>query len=153
MRHLSIPEWHDLAEEGAAIPMRIQVKGNSMFPLIRINRDYVTICPLKERPQAGDIVMFADPERDRYVLHRAWQVEADRVLTWGDNCKKPDGWIPAELVWGKAVLIERGKRSIKPDRKAGLRLAGFWHRAGKIWRFTARHYHILRRRVSTLAKR
>ena len=153
MRRLSIPEWHELAQEGAAIPMRILIKGNSMFPLIRVNRDYVTIYPLEECPEVGDIVMFADPGRNRYVLHRAWQVREDRVLTWGDNCRAPDGWIPLEMIWGKAVLIERGKRNIEPDRKAGMHLARIWHRVGKVWRFSARYYRTLKSRILRLKKR
>ena len=147
MRQLTIAEWHNMAQKGITIPMRTLIRGNSMYPLIRINRDYVTISPLEERPEAGDIVMFADPGKDRYVLHRVWQVAEDRVLTWGDNCSAPDGWMPLEMVWGKAVLIERGKRTIKPDRKTGLRLARFWHRAGWIWRLARRYYHAVIRRI------
>ena len=153
MHRLSITEWHDLAGEGAPIPMRILIRGNSMFPLIRINRDYVTIYPLQGRPETGDIVMFAIPERNRYVLHRAWKVEDDRVLTWGDNCKNPDGWLPLEMIWGKAVLIERGKRDIRPDRKAGMRLARLWHHVGWIWRLSARYYHKARKQIGQLKAR
>ena len=91
MRQLTISEWHSMAREGTAIPVRILIKGDSMFPLIRINRDYVTVLPLDEQPEKGDIVMFADQVKQRYVLHRVWKIEGDRVMTWGDNCSRPDG--------------------------------------------------------------
>ena len=134
-QRISIPLWHAMAQTGCMIPMRIPIHGNSMYPLVRMDRDLVTIVPLQEIPQAGDIVLIADPSRDRYVLHRVWKAEGDRVLTWGDNCEKPDGWMPGNAIWGKAILIERGKRSITPDPEKGLRLARIWHRAGKAYRW------------------
>ncbi len=132
---LTVSEWHAMAQSGSTVPMRILIHGNSMYPLVRYERDMVTIMPLEEKPGVGDIVLFFDQPRDRYVLHRVWQAEEDRVLTWGDNCPGPDGWMPWDRVLGKVVLIERGKRNIKPDRAKGLRLARFWHRVGWIHRW------------------
>lgn len=131
---ITIPEWHQMAIEGNAPPMRIPIHGNSMFPLIRMDRDYVTIQPLKDMPKIGDIVLYDDPQRDRYVLHRVWKIHKKSILTWGDNCYYTDGWRPLDDIWGKAVLIERGKREIKPDPKKGLILAKIWHPTGKVYR-------------------
>ena len=147
MRQLTIPEWHNMALEGTKVPVRILISGDSMYPMIRKNRDYVTIYPLEEPPETGDIVLFSDPDRNRYVLHRVWQTGEDRVMTWGDNCIEPDGWMPLEMIWGRAVLIERGKRNIRPKRKTGMRIAGFWHRFGRIWRPARRYYLAVRRRI------
>ena len=133
-RILTIPEWHNMALQGIAPPMRIPIHGNSMFPLIRMDRDYVTIHPLNGMPEVGDIVLFDDPPRGRYVLHRVWKIDNDHILTWGDNCFQPDGWLPLEAIWGKAVMIERGKRQIRPDPKKGLLLAKIWHPVGKAYR-------------------
>ncbi len=137
-RSLSIPEWHRLALEDAAPPVRIQVQGTSMFPLIRAGRDYVTVVRPDGDPAMGDIVLVADPERDRYVMHRAWAVRDGMLLTWGDNCPAPDGWFPLTSYWGKAALIERGKRQLRPDPKKGLRWARFWHPTGKLYRLCRR---------------
>lgn len=135
-RSLSIPEWHALALEGKELPVRILINGVSMFPLIRRNRDYVTIMPLRGEPAEGDIVMFLNPRREGgYVLHRVWKVRDGRVLTWGDNCKKPDGWLQLEDIWGKAVLIERGGKRIVPDPEKGLSLAKAWHVLGREYRW------------------
>lgn len=115
--------------------MRIPINGVSMYPLIRRNRDMVTIMPLDGPFRIGDIVMFSDPRvSKRYVLHRVWQMDEDRVLTWGDNCDGPDAWMSRDCVWGRAVLIERGPKQIYPDAKKGLRLAKFWHRMGPLFR-------------------
>ncbi len=149
MERISLQQWHELAQQGNHLPMRIQVYGVSMYPLLRIKRDYVTIHPLDGMPQQGDIVLFSDPNRKaRYVLHRVWRVEKDGVLTRGDNCPGADGLIPFTHVWGKAVLIERGKRRITPDPVRGMRLARCWHILGRIYRPVHRLTSSVRYRLS-----
>lgn len=128
---IPVTEWHQLALQGTAIPIRIPINGVSMYPLIRRNRDMVTIIPLDHMPVPGDIVMFARPQQERYVLHRVWQVREGRLLTWGDNCDRPDGWMDREMIWGQAIRIERGRRDIRPDPIRGLRWARIWHPVGK----------------------
>ena len=137
-KKLSIPEWHQMATEGNAPPVRITLSGYSMNPLIRGYRDYVTVKPTEGRIEVGDIVLFCEIGTNRYVIHRVWILEEDRVLTWGDNCLKADGWIKKEDVWGKVVLIERGKRIIHPDPQKGIRWATFWHPLGRVYRFGRR---------------
>jgi len=113
---LSIAQWHEYAAQGVNMPMRIPIRGVSMYPLIRLDRDMVTIMPLDAAPHVGDIVLFADPlvER-RYVLHRLWAVSGTSVITWGDNCDGPDREMTMDCLWGKAVMIERGRCRIIPD--------------------------------------
>ena len=144
---LSIAEWHRMAKQGAAPPAHITLSGYSMNPLIRGYRDYVTIIPPDRPPVTGDIVLFHEAGRERYVVHRVWKIQDGRVLTWGDNCREADGWIPAEDVWGRVVLIERGKRSIRPDPEKGMRWARFWHQAGKAWRMAERIRNGIKRRI------
>ena len=146
-RSLSIPEWHRLAKEGTAPPVRIMLNGGSMFPLIRWNRDHVTIVPLEKVPVRGDIVLITDPQMERFVMHRVWEVRDGRILTWGDNCPKPDGWLPEEAIWGKAILIERGRRKIKADPRKGIRWAQFWHHARKGYFFLQRIKDGIERRI------
>ena len=140
MNHsISVPEWHKMAQQGDAPPVRIQLNGSSMEPLIRIRQDYVTIVHMEGFPGIGDIVLFSDPEKEaRYVVHRVWKTKKGKVLTWGDNCPKPDGWISEDYIWGKVVLIERGKRTIKPHPQTGMILAFFWHQAMKVYRIRER---------------
>ncbi len=137
-KSLSIPEWHRLIDEGNAPPVRIQLGGYSMSPLIRYQKDYVTIIPLEAPPIAGDIVLFSDPERERYVMHRVWKVKDDKALTWGDNCDQTDGWISMNQIWGKAVQVERGDKIIYMNARKGMRWAAFWHPVGKVYRFAYR---------------
>ncbi len=146
-RVLSIPEWHRMAQDGNAPPVRIQLNGFSMNPLIRGYRDYVTVIPLKDRPRVGDIVLFCEPGTSRYVMHRVWALRDGHVLTWGDNCARPDGWMPEDTVWGKISLIERGKREIQPDPHKGMKWAKFWHQIGKIYRLYQRYKARIIRRI------
>ena len=152
-RKLSIPEWHQLAQEGTNIPVRIPLSGWSMVPLIRVNRDLVTVIPLDTTPQIGDIVMFSEQDGKRYVMHRVWDIKDGEVLTWGDNCLRPDGWIPLKNLWGKAVLIERGKRKIRPDAAKGIKWARFWHQAGIIYRPYIRCKYALKNKIDQLRVR
>lgn len=147
---LSIPEWHQLAREGTKLPVRIPLAGWSMFPLVRYNKDYVTIVPLDSVPRIGDIVLYVEKNGERYVMHRVWEVREQEVLTWGDNCRYPDGWCPLEAVWGKAVLIERGIRKIEPDPARGMKWARFWHKAGIIYRLYKRYRDAVIRRIKKL---
>lgn len=130
-RVLSVAEWHRLCQAGAELQVRIPVNGASMQPLIRKNRDIVTILPLREPPKRGDIVLFQRPGRQVYVLHRLWRTEKGRVMTWGDNCPYPDGWMDQGQVWGIAAALHRGKWDGRLDtaaaRSAGLLLAHARH--------------------------
>ena len=149
-KSLAIPEWHQMATEGSAPPVRIPLNGGSMHPLIRWNRDYVTIVPVDRALIPGDIVLVAEPETGRYVMHRVWEIQGNQVLTWGDNCAFPDAWVSADAIWGRAILIERGHREILTDPKKGMRWAKFWHKAGKASRLLKRYWTAVVRRIKKL---
>ena len=149
-KSLSIPEWHQMALDGTAPPVRILLNGGSMNPLIRWNKDYVTIVPPDRELVPGDIVLFVEPGTGRYIVHRVWNLENGKVLTWGDSCERPDGWLPTEAIWGRVVLIERGKRKIETNPQRGLRWAKFWHKAGKVYRLIKRYWNAVVRRIKKL---
>ena len=149
-RSLSIPEWHQMAIGGTAPPVRIQLNGGSMFPLIRMNKDYVTIVPPDRILIPGDVVLFSEAHMERYVVHRVWEIQDGQVLTWGDNCLQPDAWISMDAIWGRVVLIERGMREIKPDPEKGLRWAKFWHHGTKVYRLYKRYRDGIVRRIKKL---
>ena len=120
--------------------------------MIRVRRDYVTILPLKRSPIRGDVVLFSDPYQERYVLHRVWRVDGNRVLTWGDHCNYPDAWMSVDRVWGIAVKVERGRLILKPDsdiaRRAGVAFAAVYHPLHRFYRvlrrWAAKLYHALK---------
>ena len=127
-RSLSIERWRQLGLQGDMLPVTITLDGDSMRPLIRRGRDRVTILPATRDLHIGDVVLFRSAQ-GRYVVHRIWKIDGDRVRTLGDNCMNPDAWIPVESVWGQVVCFERAGRSWRLN--TGLSRA--W---GRIWMAT-----------------
>ena len=64
--------------------VRLRLKGNSMFPLLRNNKDVVVLAPCAgEKLVPMDVVLFR--YRGDYVLHRIVRREGDRLLMQGDG--------------------------------------------------------------------
>lgn len=136
MRGLTIAQWRELARDGAPVPVTIPLDGVSMQPLIRRNRDLVTIVPLDREPIPGDVVLFEQPT-GRFVCHRVRQIDGDRVQTLGDNCWNTDAWMDRSQVLGLAVSVERDGRNIALDTDRSRALGRAWmatHPARMVWR-------------------
>ena len=64
--------------------VRLRLKGNSMFPLLRNNRDIVVLAPCAcEALAPMDVVLFR--YRGDYVLHRIVRRNGDSLLMQGDG--------------------------------------------------------------------
>lgn len=124
-RKIPIEEWLKMASNGSSITARIQLNGVSMQPLVRRNRDYVTIMPLDRDVMKGDIVMFLRDD-GMYVVHRVRYFSEDTVTTLGDNCSYEDRPIPRERVYGLITKVERGKKTLMVDTP-------FWRGIGRVW--------------------
>lgn len=112
-RELTVTQWRKLALLGQAVPVRVQVNGDSMRPLLRRRRDYVTIVPMDRPPCVGDIVLFPGKRLGGdYVLHRVLRIKGQRMQTLGDGCLHPDAWMDIGQAWGRATRIERGRLTI-----------------------------------------
>ena len=124
-RTLPIDQWHQMGQAGEMIPVTITLAGDSMRPLIRRDRDKVTIIPLNRELQIGDIVLFqGGPER--YVVHRVYRIRDEFVQTLGDNCYNPDPWMKKAQVWGLVVRMERNGKIYPLDTEASRRWGRFW---------------------------
>ena len=103
-----MPEIESLLNEGRKITLK--VKGNSMFPFIKGDRDRVEL----HKPQSlkmGDIVL-ARLQDEQYVIHRIIDLTNEEVLLMGDgNLYKMEMCHRTDVI-GKAFRIIRGKRSI-----------------------------------------
>ena len=124
-RGLTVAQWRQITLEGAWIPVRIQLNGYSMQPLVRRLRDYVTVQPLRRPLKVGDIVLFAD-DMGRYVVHRVWKLQPDWVITLGDNCKAPDRPLRYDQIWGLVTRLERGILTINLDNGVSRLLGRAW---------------------------
>ena len=131
---LSIEQWIALREGGTqAPPIWFTVVGGSMRPLIRVNRDRVMLVSVEpEEIRVGDIVLFPGRFKSaNYCLHRVYQLDRDRVQTFGDGLPKPDGWFPRERILGRVQLIQRGKQTIDCGDPKWQKRAARWVR---LWR-------------------
>lgn len=137
IRELTVAQWRLLTQEGAWIPVRIQLNGSSMQPLIRRMQDYVTVQPLNRPLKTGDIVLFAD-DAGRYVVHRVWKLEPDRVITLGDNCPHPDSPLRYDQIWGLVTKLERGRIRVDLDSGASRLYGRIWMRLCPIRRLYRR---------------
>ncbi|MDO4736491.1 MAG: hypothetical protein Q4B21_05700 [Bacteroidia bacterium] len=67
----------------------IPVKGYSMGPFLREERDNVTIAPLADKmPGKGEIVLFSNKLKDgteNFIMHRIIKKQGDRFTLRGDN--------------------------------------------------------------------
>lgn len=122
---LPIETWHALSLEGNVLPVKITLDGDSMRPLIRRGRDTVTILPVHRALKKGDIVLFKGGET-RYVVHRIYKIQGESVQTFGDNCYKPDAWIPVQNVWGIVTRMERNGKTCSLDNQASRVFGRLW---------------------------
>ena len=116
--------------EERKVPLRTMVRGLSMYPFIR-DRDVLTIVPLERRRlQAGEIVAFALPDRDRLAIHRVIAKGKGGWLLRGDNRLASDGIIPQENIIGAVTCIERKGKNVSFGLGPERRLIALLSRAG-----------------------
>ena len=135
--NISISDWMELVAQGKKIPVTIQLHGTSMEPLIRGWKDLVTIIPVTEKVQVGDIVLFRRKDGS-YVVHRLYQIKGEWMQTWGDNCRFPDEPVPASSVLGIVCAVVKNGTNVllntDEQRKKGIRWMNSKFRK-KIWFF------------------
>jgi hypothetical protein len=124
-----------MLEEGHSVT--IPVKGFSMLPFIRGERDLVVLEPVGEvRPD--DIVLFhIGPEKGgRYVMHRVLSVAGDRVEIQGDGVPVNRERVLRSQIFGKAVSILRdGEKAVDPYSPRELRKVHLWQALRPVRRY------------------
>ena len=130
---IDLEKWRELGENGVAIPMKIHLNGFSMMPLIRAEKDIVTIIPLVRKPMVGDIVLFRRTD-GKNIVHRVYKVLPDEIQTWGDNCQKADAPTRSEDIYGLVISVEKDGKTYQLDtdkqRAYGIR----WMKCGRsVW--------------------
>jgi len=110
---ISVEDWVKIVERGYAVAVTILLHGSSMEPLIRSEKDYITIIPRRnDKLQIGDVVLFRRAAND-YVVHRICKVEDGMVQTWGDNCQFPDAPIADGEVIGIVDSVNKNGKKIQ----------------------------------------
>ena len=107
--------------------VRLRLKGNSMFPLLRNNKDVVVLAPCAgEKLVPMDVVLFR--YRGDYVLHRIVRREGDRLLMQGDGVYASFEQCMVGDVVGRVIAVSRPSGRV--DSVDGWR----WRITSRLWR-------------------
>ena len=96
--------------EGRSV--RFKVKGNSMYPLLRNNRDEVTVSPYNCNPEKMDLVLFR--YKGMHVLHRIIAVEGNKYIIQGDGIySSKEQCAVKDIVGYVSAIHKKGKCRMK----------------------------------------
>lgn len=136
-----------LARDGFLV---YKIRGVSMEPMLRQNRDLVVIRTLSSRPEKYDAVLYKRGEN--YVLHRIIRVCEDHYLIRGDNTYRLE-YVPFAAVLGVLTAFTRKGRQHDVTERGYLMYVHLWHAIYPIRyvyfysrRFLARIVRIIRRK-------
>ncbi len=113
---VSVKQWYELSSAGLSAPVTIKLDGESMRPLIRKQKDSVTIEHLNRQLKKGDVVLFMRND-GVYVVHRVYKINGEKIATIGDNCVEFDTPVSASSVMGIAVRLERNGKTFNMDSR------------------------------------
>lgn len=124
-----------LIEEGKRVIVR--VKGSSMLPFLRGDKDSVELEKASEI-KCGDIVL-AYVEECRFVLHRIIRIDGERVVLMGDGNLKGCEYCRIEDIKAKAVNIIKpakgGYKKISCTDRTHMRKAYLWKKLLPVRRY------------------
>jgi hypothetical protein len=112
------------------------VHGDSMYPFIRQEIDYVTVLPAPKKLNKYDVVLFKRPT-GQYVLHRITKIKHNSYIICGDNRFLRED-IPNKWVVGILESVSApGRKTIMTDDKqvryAKCVVRSYWIRRVKHW--------------------
>lgn len=119
-----IPEVCSLLDSGQSVIMR--VKGSSMNPFIDGDRDSVELVHA-DVFHVGDIVL-AWLDGDRFVLHRIFDIDGDKVTLMGDGNIVGKEYCRISQLHGRAVSV------IRPSGRKDSMISPRAVRRARIWR-------------------
>lgn len=133
-------EARALLDEGRSVI--IPTKGNSMLPFIRGEKDSVLL-KKKGSFEPGDIVL-ALIDRNRYVLHRIWAIEGDRIVLMGDgNLAGKEQCTPADICGTVVEIIRKNGKKIDVTSDSFRRSSIFWKKLLPVRRYILAIYRRL----------
>ena len=116
----------------------IPVKGYSMLPFIRGEKDLVVLEKAGGDLSEGDIVLFyvGEEPHGRYILHRILSIDGNRVEIMGDGVVGSRERVTRERIYAKVVSILRnGKREVDPESLRERRKARLWRKLLPVRRY------------------
>lgn len=106
---------------GTGVPLRLDVRGSSMYPLLRDGDGVLVSCGAAS-PAAGDVVAFLVEKQ--VWTHRLRRVDTRpdgvRYVSRGDNVAQYDAPWPANRFLGRVIACERSDNQRRLALDAGL---------------------------------
>ena len=136
-----------LLEKGQRVT--IPVKGVSMLPFIRGERDLVELtAPDREALQRDDIVLFR--YHGRWIMRRILKVDKGIATIQGDGVWRGKEVVPLDQIHGRAIqILKCGVKARNPYTKGELRMVHAWQRLGCLRRYILAIYRrVFRIRIS-----
>ncbi len=122
--------------------VRIPVKGYSMLPFIRGEKDEVWLEAPGEELKVDDIVLFH--YKGRYIMHRIIKISVEEgIVIRGDGVPETCEYPSREEICGKVTAIIRNGKDCDPYASGELRRVHLWQRLRPIRRyllFIYRHF-------------
>lgn len=127
---------------GRGQSVTIPVKGFSMLPFIRGEKDLVVLRKPDRPYREGDIVLFRCG--GRYVMHRIISIGEDKVVIRGDGVPKNTETVTPSDIFGLVTEILRGgKRSVDPESPRERRRVRLWQSLLPVRRYLLLIYRML----------
>lgn len=89
-----------------------KIKGTSMLPFLKDNKDSVLLSPVKESVVKNDVVLFS--YNGRHVLHRVIKIEGEKYIIQGDGVYASSEFCHSKDIIGKVTQIQRPSGKIIP---------------------------------------
>lgn len=118
-----MPHYTELLEKGAILPLTIS--GTSMAPFLVPERDSVQLKAPDRALRRGDIAFYRRP-CGRYILHRVYKAEGDKLWFVGDAQDEVEGPLPADCVLALAISAKRKGKQIEKGSFWWDFFAGAW---------------------------
>ena len=108
--------------------MTYRIRGASMLPMLRQNRDLVTLRRYDgEGLRKYDVAMYDRGGERRYVLHRVVGVHDGCYTFLGDNCGEKEYPIPEQAVVAVMTSFYRGNRLIPVASRSYRLYSRLWY--------------------------
>lgn len=98
----------DLGEGNRTI---VRAKGNSMYPLIKDEKDQIIIEPITCKPIVGDVVFVASHDGE-HLLHRIVKADDDKLILRGDGNPVGHEIVSINQVIGEAIGVIKPRLGI-----------------------------------------
>ncbi len=118
--------------EGRSV--RLQAKGWSMLPMIWDERDTLVLAPISREPLKVGMIVFAQTDSGRYIIHRIARIVGTRIELRGDGNPYQEEYVHPQTVFGELVEVQQKNRCLKQGDWRWRAYALLWPKNGNIRR-------------------